>query len=220
MSTLYTTIDDAPPARRFALFDYGFRPFFLLAGVYAMAIVPIWLYFYAHSPTTFGALPPMYWHAHEMLYGFVTAAIAGFLLTAVPSWTGARGFAGTPLRMLVAAWLVGRIAMATIGTVPFWVTALAELCRDVEVPTPKSYGIARRDWDERVPLMAEQALASGSPANNPRVPSAEEIRAYCKEQVAAYKYPRAIWFLDELPKGPTGKILKREIEAPADVSAG
>lgn len=56
------------------------------------------------------------------------------------------------------------------------VTALAELCRDVEVPTPKSYGIARRDWDERVPLMAEQALASGSPANNPRVPSAEEIR--------------------------------------------
>jgi len=127
MSTLYTTIDDAPPARRFALFDYGFRPFFLLAGVYAMAIVPIWLYFYAHSPTTFGALPPMYWHAHEMLYGFVTAAIAGFLLTAVPSWTGARGFAGTPLRMLVAAWLVGRIAMATIGTVPFWVTALAEL---------------------------------------------------------------------------------------------
>ncbi|MDX6581845.1 MAG: long-chain acyl-CoA synthetase [Solirubrobacterales bacterium] len=44
----------------------------------------------------------------------------------------------------------------------------------------------------------------------------DEIRAHCKEQVAAYKYPRVVWFVDELPKGPTGKILKREIEAPAD----
>jgi long-chain acyl-CoA synthetase len=47
--------------------------------------------------------------------------------------------------------------------------------------------------------------------------SADEIREYCKGEVAAYKYPRHVWFLDELPKGPTGKILKREIEAPAEV---
>ncbi|KSZ56511.1 alcohol dehydrogenase [Rhodococcus pyridinivorans KG-16] len=56
------------------------------------------------------------------------------------------------------------------------VVALKELCRDVEVPTPKSYGIDKQTWDERVPLMAEQALASGSPNNNPRIPTAEEIR--------------------------------------------
>jgi len=56
------------------------------------------------------------------------------------------------------------------------VAALAELCRDVEVPTPRSYGIDRGRWDELVPLMAEQALASGSPNNNPRVPTDEEIR--------------------------------------------
>jgi long-chain acyl-CoA synthetase len=49
---------------------------------------------------------------------------------------------------------------------------------------------------------------------------ADELKAYVKEQVAAYKYPRHLWFLDELPKGPTGKILKREIEVPAGVSAG
>src|SRR5690606_242423 len=101
--------------------------FFLLAGIYAVAIVPIWLYFFAHSAPTFGSLPPMYWHSHEMLYGFVAAAIAGFLLTAVPSWTGARGFAGTPLYLLVAAWAAGRIAMATVGSIPFWITAIAEL---------------------------------------------------------------------------------------------
>ena len=49
---------------------------------------------------------------------------------------------------------------------------------------------------------------------------AQELKAYVKEQVAAYKYPRKIWFVDELPKGPTGKILKREIEAPAEVRTG
>ena len=49
--------------------------------------------------------------------------------------------------------------------------------------------------------------------------TAEELQAYVKEQVAAYKYPREVWFLDELPKGPTGKILKREIEVPESVVA-
>ena len=116
-----------PPAFRFALFDYGFRPFFLLAGLYACAIVPIWLYRFAHHGMAFGALPTMYWHSHEMFFGFVMAAIAGFLLTAVPSWTGARGFAGAPLILLVGLWIAGRIAMATVGQAPFWMTAIAEL---------------------------------------------------------------------------------------------
>jgi long-chain acyl-CoA synthetase len=49
--------------------------------------------------------------------------------------------------------------------------------------------------------------------------SADDIRAYVKERVAAYKYPRRIWFTDELPKGPTGKILKREITAPESVNS-
>ena len=50
--------------------------------------------------------------------------------------------------------------------------------------------------------------------------SEEELREFVKAQVAAYKYPRKIWFVDELPKGPTGKILKREIEVPAEVAEG
>jgi long-chain acyl-CoA synthetase len=48
--------------------------------------------------------------------------------------------------------------------------------------------------------------------------SEEDLRDYVKENVAAYKYPRKVWFVDELPKGPTGKILKREIEVPAEVA--
>ena len=115
------------PANRCAIFDYGFRPFFLLCGCYALAIVPIWLYRFAHAATPFGALPAMYWHSHEMLYGFVIAAVAGFLLTAVPSWTGSRGFAGRPLIIVVGLWMLGRLAMSTVGAVPFWLTAAAEL---------------------------------------------------------------------------------------------
>ena len=128
MKDLVQTVDARDPApTRFALFDYGFRPFFLLAGLYALLLVPAWLYFYAHHGAPFGALPMMYWHSHEMLYGFVGAAIAGFLLTAVPSWTGARGYAGAPLCALVGLWTAGRIAMASVGDAPFWITALAEL---------------------------------------------------------------------------------------------
>jgi len=118
-----------PPAAswRLALFDYGFRPFYLLCGLYALAIVPLWLYRFAHASVSFGPLPGMYWHAHEMLFGFVFAAIAGFLLTAVPSWTGARGFAGWPLGIVVALWVAGRVAMGTVGAVPFGITMVAEL---------------------------------------------------------------------------------------------
>src|SRR5690606_31006273 len=101
----------------FALFAYGFRPFFLLAGVYAVLALAVWL---AALGGTHGLLPPgippHYWHGHEMLFGFVAAAIAGFLLTAVPSWTGGRGYSGGPLVLMTVAWLAGRIAMLFAGT--------------------------------------------------------------------------------------------------------
>jgi uncharacterized protein involved in response to NO len=90
-------------------------------------MVPWWMYRFAHGGASFGGLPLMYWHAHEMVYGFVMAAIAGFLLTAVPSWTGARGFAGTPLVIAVGLWFAGRIAMSFTGDLPFALIAAAEL---------------------------------------------------------------------------------------------
>ena len=80
---------------RFVPFAYGFRPFFLAAGLYAVIAVAAWAGILAAGPAPFGAVPPHLWHGHEMLFGFVGAAIAGFLLTAVPSWTGSRGSART-----------------------------------------------------------------------------------------------------------------------------
>ncbi len=93
----------------FALFNYGFRPFFLFAGVYAVVTVSIWLYMLLNGSWQDGMLPPYLWHAHEMVFGFVSAAIAGFLLTAVPSWTGQKGLSGMPLVLLVLIWLLGRL---------------------------------------------------------------------------------------------------------------
>lgn len=91
-------------------FAYGFRPFFLLAGVSAAVLVPMWVLVLSGVFGLGGSVPPMGWHAHEMLFGFAAAAIAGFLLTAIPSWTGTLGVSGRPLMALVALYLAGRVA--------------------------------------------------------------------------------------------------------------
>lgn len=103
---------------RFVPFAYGFRPFFFAAGLYAVIAIGRWLWVVAAGSAPLGALPGFLWHGHEMLYGFIGAAIAGFLLTAVPSWTGTRGFAGAPLIVLSLLWLAGRIAFATAAWLP------------------------------------------------------------------------------------------------------
>jgi uncharacterized protein involved in response to NO len=117
----------APAHPSIALFAYGFRPFFWGAGAFAVVGIVAWLWIVAGGRTPFGAAPPMLWHGHEMLFGFVGAAIAGFLLTAVPSWTGARGFGGSPLVLVSSLWLAGRLAFAAQGTLPWWLVASCEL---------------------------------------------------------------------------------------------
>lgn len=118
--------DSAPPAH-FVPFAYGFRPFFLAAGWYALIAIAVWASLYSLGISPFGSLPPYLWHGHEMLFGFVTAAIAGFMLTAVPSWTGDRGFAGWPLVVLTIVWLAGRLAVGAAGWIWLPVLAIAEL---------------------------------------------------------------------------------------------
>jgi uncharacterized protein involved in response to NO len=87
-----------------ALLALGFRPFYLLAGGYGAASVAIWALQHA------GALPGanMYWHAHEMLFGYAFAVIAGFLLTAVRAWTGRPTPSGAALAVLAGLWVCAR----------------------------------------------------------------------------------------------------------------
>ncbi len=112
---------------RFALFTKGFRPFFLAAGLFAVAILPLWLAYLFAVWTPHVALDPINWHAHEMLFGFTSAVIAGFLLTAVGNWTGRETATGLALAGLVALWLLGRVAMFFGGALPPGLTAVADL---------------------------------------------------------------------------------------------
>ncbi len=112
---------------RCQVFAAGFRPAFLAAGLAAFVLVPIWAAVYVYGVTLPCPWPPTLWHAHEMVFGFIGAAIAGFLLTAVPNWTGRPGVAGAPLAALFAAWLAARIAVATAAWWPAWVVAAIDL---------------------------------------------------------------------------------------------
>ena len=110
-----------------SLFTYGFRPFFLGAGLAALLLVPAWAASFTLGWPLATSWPPMWWHAHEMLFGFVCAAIAGFLLTSVPSWTGQKGFAGRPLVAMTALWLLGRVLVGSSAFWPFGLVAAVDL---------------------------------------------------------------------------------------------
>jgi uncharacterized protein involved in response to NO len=108
-----------------ALLRQGFRPFFLAAALWAVVAVGLWMSVHQGLfaiPTAFDAIT---WHVHEMVFGFVAAAMAGFLLTAVPNWTGRLPLRGTPLLGLLALWVLGRIAViVSIETGPILAAAL------------------------------------------------------------------------------------------------
>jgi uncharacterized protein involved in response to NO len=95
-----------------AFLSYGFRPFFLLGAAWAaIALAAFVAAFAGGLPVPAGGLALARWHAHEMLFGFVAAAVAGFLLTAVPTWTSSRPVSGLPLALLCALWLGARAAL-------------------------------------------------------------------------------------------------------------
>ncbi|MCH8931199.1 MAG: NnrS family protein [Proteobacteria bacterium] len=96
-----------------AIFALGFRPFYLLAAIFAVVTLPVWMGFYFGITPPGGYLSGIAWHSHEMVFGFAAAVIAGFLLTAVRNWTGQPTPVGGALAALVALWLLGRVLMLT-----------------------------------------------------------------------------------------------------------
>ncbi len=106
-------------------FSYAFRPFFLLNAIFAIVVMALWaLTLHGVAPASLPANVTN-WHAHEMLVGFAMAAIAGFILTAVATWTGRPALRGAPLGLLVLAWLSGRLVMGMAGVLPsFWVAVV------------------------------------------------------------------------------------------------
>src|SRR6185436_13800345 len=134
------------------MWSAGFRPFFLLASAWAAIAVPVWLAAYAHGYVLRGPLPAMFWHAHEMVFGFGMAAVAGFLLTAIPNWTGRLPVRGMPLALLAMLWLAGRIAMLVPGAalldLAFPAALIVVVAREL---------LAGRNW-RNLPMLGALAL--------------------------------------------------------------
>jgi uncharacterized protein involved in response to NO len=110
-----------------AILSQGFRPFFLLAGIWAPLSMGLFIAMYRGYialPTAFDAVA---WHYHEMLFGYVAAVLAGFALTAIPNWTGRLPLQGAPLLGLVLLWLAGRVAVAVSALIGVWAAAAIDL---------------------------------------------------------------------------------------------
>jgi uncharacterized protein involved in response to NO len=122
-------IDDpeSRAAPRIALFNLGFRPFFLLAGITAVLLIPLWIFAYTRGQTEFGYYTAILWHSHEMLFGYTVAVIAGFLLTAVRNWTDIPTPGGKALAGLALLWLAGRFAPFVAGLLPHGVIAALDI---------------------------------------------------------------------------------------------
>lgn len=154
-----------------ALFSHGFRPFFLAAGVVAPIAVGLWVAALAGMPLPDGPLPMLRWHAHELLAGFVGAAMIGFLMTAVPNWTGRRGYAGLPLVAIFVLFVAARLALlpgspvpigmaAPLALLPLPATFLLILPALIRARTPRLFGppaLILVFWAGQVMMVAEAA---------------------------------------------------------------
>ncbi|MBF0369509.1 MAG: NnrS family protein [Magnetococcales bacterium] len=120
---------EAPPKppSGFVPFALGFRPFFLLGPLWGVVSILVWLVILEGGFMPAWQLPPGWWHGHEMVFGFVGAMAAGFLLTAVPNWTGGDHLKGRLLAGLVGVWLAGRLVMGFSHLLPFWLSSGIDL---------------------------------------------------------------------------------------------
>jgi uncharacterized protein involved in response to NO len=106
------------------ILSYGFRPFFFLGALYAGLAIVAWLPLLNNEIALSTTFSPRDWHVHEMLYGYIPAVMTGFLLTAIPNWTGRLPLQGTPLLVLVVVWIAGRMAM-NVSSLIGWFPAAA-----------------------------------------------------------------------------------------------
>ncbi len=148
------------------LFALGFRPFFLAAGLAAVGLIGAWiavLHGFA-LPTAYDPIGgPMGWHAHEMLFGYVSAVIAGFLLTSVRNWTGLPTPTGWKLAALVALWLAGRAVPLFPTSIPAGWIAAVDLAFLPALATALAFPLVRKGMARNlvfVPILVALAAAN------------------------------------------------------------
>ncbi len=110
-----------------AILSHGFRPLFLFGALQAALVIALWVPWFLGLVAVPSLFPPVAWHAHSLLFGFVPAVIGGFLLTAMPNWTGHLPVVGWPLAGLFSLWLAGQVATPVSAHLGAWMTALVDL---------------------------------------------------------------------------------------------
>lgn len=145
-----------------AFLSAGFRPFFLAAGIWSALAMALWIGVLATGARLPSRLDPLDWHIHEMLFGFVMAAIGGFMLTAVANWTGRPPVRDATLAALFALWLCGRVACFVSASLPLWLAIGAALAFPAALAAVVGREIvAGRNW-RNLPLLAPIAVLGGA----------------------------------------------------------
>lgn len=119
---------DQPKTKEPAILQLGFRLFFLSASAFAVLIMLLWLFTYTLK---WHVVDPIYtaiwWHGHEMLFGYSFAVVAGFLLTAIRNWTGVQTLHGLPLLGLFLLWLIARLSALLLSADLLWLVAVCDI---------------------------------------------------------------------------------------------
>ena len=146
------------------LLRLAFRPLFLGASLFSVMAMGWWTYFWL-NPTAWNPYGgPIWWHGHEMLFGFGSAIVVGFLLTAVGAWTGVTGLRGKPLGGLVSCWLLGRLLLAFGPTLPPWILLGADVSFLVFAAAAMAYPVVKvKQWRNLMfaPMLLLLALLNG-----------------------------------------------------------
>jgi len=146
-----------------ALLTYGFRPFFLGATLWAAIAMVLWAPMLSGHITLPTAFDPVSWHAHEFLFGYLSAVVAGFLLTAVPNWTGRLPIVGWPLGGLFGLWVAGRVAVSFSANLPPMAVAVIDLAFLVALAAVITREIvAGKNWRNLLVLGMLVALTVGN----------------------------------------------------------
>lgn len=141
----------------------GFRPFFLGAGLFAVLGMILWFGYFQFGWSLPVAAPPALWHGHEMIFGFVAAAIAGFILTALPNWTGTAPVSGRWLAALVVLWVLARLLLATSAIWPAGLVAIVDTAFLVSLAGYVGWAlIESQNWRNLVFLVALTPVIGGN----------------------------------------------------------
>lgn len=170
-----------------ALWSYGFRPFFLGGAIWAVLAMALWIAALVHGLPLGGDFGAPLWHAHEMAFGFAPAVLAGFLLTAIPNWTGSLPVSGRPLIGLVGLWAAGRLAMAGAAVTGMPVAAAIDAAfLPVLLAIAAREIVAGRKWNDLKILAGITAIMAGNIGFHATVLTGGDPSAWLRAALSGY----------------------------------